>query len=125
MWWLWLTIVMYAAAVIIVFFYDTRADLYPGRYVPKTDVSWWGYLWSWIKQAAGSHFVLSTLSLFWTWTCFIFGKVFPMKPLDLQAHHRKRLQDAMSNLQNHTHSGTRLAYLMAAANIHSGSRTSG
>ena len=45
---LWLTLTLYIAAIIIVFFCDCRAD----RYVPRSQVTTWGHLKSWIKRLA-------------------------------------------------------------------------
>ena len=45
---LWLTLTLYMAAIIIVFFCDCRAD----RYVPRSQVTTWGHIKSWIKRLA-------------------------------------------------------------------------
>ena len=45
---LWLTLILYVAAIIIMMYCDCQAD----RYIPKSQVSTWGHLKSWIKRLA-------------------------------------------------------------------------
>ena len=103
---------MYGTAFIIVFFYVTRGDLHPGRYVPVPKYTWWGYLRSWIKQAVCSHFVTQLLIMFWSlinWT------LSPRKPPDPMERRRKRVKEAMMHLNPPRRNSSRTARLFAAA----------
>ena len=51
---LWLTLILYVAALIIVFFCDCAAD----RNIPQSQVSTWGHFKSWIKHLAQWRFFL-------------------------------------------------------------------
>ena len=94
-----LTALLYMAAIIIVLFCDTRAELHSHR--PST--SMWGYLKSWIKQAAFYHFICEllhgiltlvwgTLTTLWSWVPPLSK---PRGPPDPHAARRRRYKEAL------------------------------
>ena len=63
-WWAFATALLYIAAVFIVLFCDTRAELA----TPFHKLTMWGCLKSWIKQTAAYRFVWQILSMIWSLT---------------------------------------------------------
>ena len=58
---LWLTLILYVAAIVIMMCCDCQAD----RYIPKSQVSTWGHLKSWIKHLAKWRFILMLTQWLW------------------------------------------------------------
>ena len=102
----WIIAVLYVFAIIIVLFHDCKAD----RYVPKSQVTWWGYLKSWIKQLVVWHFVgnivmwrIVLTMVYYLWKAFRWSgkwltylrisywyqRFFPRKPPDILRRERR------------------------------------
>ena len=105
--------ILYTAAIIIVLFHDCQAD----AYVPKSQVTWWGYLKSWLKHAAVVHFFLSLLSDTFHSVGRLARWLFPRKPPDLEARRRRRLAEALQMHWSRAPRSNTCSRLLAAATI--------
>ena len=105
--------ILYTAAIIIVLFHDCQAD----AYVPKSQVTWWGYLKSWLKHAAVVHFFLSLLSDTFHSVGRLARWLFPRKPPDLEARRRRRLAEALQMHRSRAPRSNTCSRLLAAATI--------
>ena len=98
-WWATVTALLYIAAVFIVLFYDTRAELSLAHH----ELQWWGYLRSWIKQTAMYRFVWQVLTLLWTLLCAVLGRMWtwlehavqPREPPDPHELRRRRYREQL------------------------------
>ena len=98
-WWAFATALLYIAAVFIVLFCDTRADLVK----PTNQLTMWGWLKSWIKHTAMYRFLWQLLLSCWTLLWMLlrsFGSWFkymvqPKKPPDPNYFRRKRYQEML------------------------------
>ena len=119
-WWAFATALLYIAAVFIVLFCDTRAELVK----PTNQLTMWGWLKSWIKHTAMYRFLWQLLLSCWSLVWMLlrsFGSWFqymvqPKKPPDPNYLRRKRYQEMLLYQNRPVHRRRRKwARAMAAA----------